>query len=301
VAEHEKSLLDPEVLAKLATLRLRVRAVAEGVLNGLHKSPHHGQSVEFAEHKEYAPGDEIRHIDWKAYGKFDKYYVKRFEQETNLRAWMLVDASGSMGYRGDERRLSKLEYASALAGTLAYLLVRQQDAAGLAVFAGSVTRAVPPRAEPSHVNAILETLQGVRAGGETRLASAVDLLVERAHRRSGVFVFSDLMDADERVLRLVAELRRRKHEVTVFHVLDPAEIEFPFEEPTLFLSMEDSRSVEARGRDVRKGYLELLERWLEETRRVCAEADLEYVLARTDRPLDEVLVPFLARRERSAA
>ena len=301
MAEHEKSLLDPEVLAKLATLRLRVRAVAEGVLNGLHKSPHHGQSVEFAEHKEYAPGDEIRHIDWKAYGKFDKYYVKRFEQETNLRAWMLVDASGSMGYRGDELRLSKLEYASALAGTLAYLLVRQQDAAGLAVFAGSVTRAVPPRAEPSHVNAILETLQGVRAGGETRLASAVDLLVERAHRRSGVFVFSDLMDADERVLRLVAELRRRKHEVTVFHVLDPAEIEFPFEEPTLFLSMEDSRSVEARGRDVRKGYLEVLERWLEETRRVCAEADLEYVLARTDRPLDEVLVPFLARRERSAA
>jgi uncharacterized protein (DUF58 family) len=214
---------------------------------------------------------------------------------------MLVDASGSMGYRGDEGRLTKLEYASTLAATLSHLLVRQQDAAGLAVFAGEVTRAIPPRAEPSHVGAIVETLEAVRAGGETRLASAVDLLVERAHRRSGVFVFSDLMDQDERVLRLVAELRRRKHEVTVFHVLDPAELEFPFDDATLFLSMEDGRSVEARGRDVRRGYLEVVGRWLEETRRTCAEGDLEYVLARTDRPLDEVLVPFLARRERSAA
>jgi len=301
LAEPAKTILDPVVLARLATLKLRVRAVAEGVLTGLHRSPHHGQSVEFAEHKEYTPGDEIRHIDWKAYGKFDKYYVKRFEQETNLRAWLLVDASGSMGYRGKDDRLTKLEYASALAGTLAYLLVRQQDAAGLAVFSGSIVRSISPRAEPSHVTAIVETLEGLAAGGETRLGSAVDFLVERAQRRSGVFVFSDLMDGDERILKLVAELRKRKHEVTLFHVLDPAEIEFPFDDPTLFLSMEDERTVEARGRDVKKGYLELLRRWLEETRRFAAEADLEYVLARTDTPLDEVLVPFLARRERSAA
>ena len=301
MAETAKTLLDPTVLARLATLKLRVRAVAEGVLSGLHRSPHHGQSVEFAEHKEYTPGDDVRHIDWKAYGKFDKYYVKRFEQETNLRAWLAVDASGSMGYRGSEDRLTKLEYASALAGTLAYLLVRQQDAAGLAVFAGGVTRAVAPRAEPSHVNAILETLQGLTAAGETRLASAIDFLVERAKRRSGVFVFSDLLDKEERVLKLLAEFRKRKHEVTLFHVLDPAELTFPFDDPTLFLSLEDDRAVEARGRDVRKGYLELVGRWLEETRRFAAEADLEYVLARTDAPLDEVLVPFLARRERSAA
>jgi uncharacterized protein (DUF58 family) len=301
LAEPRKSLLDPAVLARLATLKLRVRATAEGVLSGLHRSPHHGQSVEFAEHKEYAPGDDVRRIDWKAYGKFDKYYVKRFEQETNLRAWLVVDASGSMGYRRAEAGMSKLAYASALAGTLAHLLVRQQDAAGLAVFAGTVTRALAPRAEPSHVSAILETLEGLVAGGETHLAAAVDFLAERARRRSAVFVFSDLLDPDTRVLRLVSELRRRRHEVSVFHVLDPAELEFPFEDPTLFLSMEDGRSVEARGRDVRKGYLELLGRWLEETRRTCAESDLEYLLCRTDRPLDEVLVPFLARRERSAA
>jgi uncharacterized protein (DUF58 family) len=283
VLERTRSLLDPEVLARLATLKLRVRAVAEGVLNGLHKSPQHGQSVEFAEHKEYAPGDEIRHIDWKAYARFDKYYVKRFEQETNLRAWMVVDASGSMGYRSAERGLTKLDYASALAGTLAYLLVRQQDAAGVAVFAGSVTRAVPPRAEAAHVGAVLEALEAARPGGETRVAAALDFLLERAE------------------VKLVGDLRRRRHDVTVFHVLDPAELEFPFDDPTLFLSMEDARSVEARGRDVRRGYLEVVGRWLEETRRACAEADLEYVLARTDRPPDEVLVPWLARRERGAA
>ncbi len=296
-----RRLLDPAVLARLATLRLRVRATAEGVLSGLHRSPHHGQSVEFSEHKEYAPGDELRHVDWKAFGKFDKYYVKRFEQETNLRAWLLVDASGSMGYRGAPDRLTKLGYACTLAGTLAHLLVRQQDAAGLAVFSGKVTTSLAPRAEPSQVNAILDTLSALEAGGETRVEAAVRFLAERARRRSAVVILSDLLDRDERLLRLVADLRRRRHEVTVFHLLDPAELDFPFDDPTLFLSMEDGRGVEARGRDVRKGYLELLGRWLDEVRRACAESDVEYVRVRTDQPLDDVLVPFLARRERSAA
>ncbi len=296
-----RRLLDPAVLARLAGLKLRVRAAAEGVLSGLHRSPLHGQSVEFSEHKEYAPGDELRHVDWKVYGKSDKYYVKRFEQETNLRAWLVVDASGSMGYRGDDARLTKLAYACTMAGTLAHVLVRQQDAAGLAVFSGQVTGALTPRAEPSQVNAILETLESLEAGGETRLESAVRFLAERARRRSAVLIFSDLLDRDERVLRLVADLRRRRHEVTLFHLLDPAELEFPFDDPTLFQSMEDDRAVEARGRDVRKGYLDLLERWLEQVRRACGESDVEYVLVRTDAPLDEVLVPWLARRERSAA
>src|SRR5512146_3287781 len=216
------ALLDAQTLSRLQGVKLRARAVMEGVLSGLHKSPHQGQSVEFSEHKEYAPGDELRHVDWKAYGKFDKYYVKRFEQETNLRAWLVVDASGSMGYRGTDDGLTKLGYACTLAGTLAHLLVRQQDAAGLAIFAGRVTGALTPRAEPSQVNAILETLEAVEAGGETRIESAVRFLAARARRRSPVMLSSALLDRDERVLRLVADLRRRRHEVTVFHLLDPA-------------------------------------------------------------------------------
>ena len=299
--ESRTSLLDPAVLARLGTLRLRVRSIAEGILTGLHKSPHHGQSVEFAEHKEYAPGDEIRHIDWKAYGKFDKYYVKRFEQETNLRAYLVVDASGSMGYRGHPDRMSKLETASALAATLAYLLFRQQDAAGLVLVQGAVKGAIPPRASPTHLGPIVEALEAARPEGETQLGAAVDWIVEHAPRRSSVLLFSDLFDKDERILRKIAQLGLRKHDVTLFHVLDPAELEFPFDDPTLFLSMEDSRQVEARGRDVRKGYLEVLHEWLAEVRRTAAEADIDYALARTDRPADEVLLPFLARRERGAA
>jgi uncharacterized protein (DUF58 family) len=275
--------------------------VAEGVLTGLHRSPHHGQSIEFAEHKEYAPGDEVRHIDWKAYGKTDKYYVKRYEQETNLRAWLVVDSSGSMGYRGPTAHLSKLEYAGTLAAALAYLLVRQQDAAGLVAVGESVVRAVAPRAAASHLGALVETLERLEPRGRTRLGAAVDHVVEAAARRSQVLLFSDLFDDDPDVVRRLAQLRRRKHEVTLFHVLDPAELDFPFEGPTRFLSLEDERHVEAHGREVRRGYLEVLQRWLGEVRREAAEADVDYVLCRTDRPPDEVLLPFLARRERYAA
>jgi len=294
-------LLDPELLARLAALKLRARAVAEGVLTGLHRSPHHGQSVEFAEHKEYAPGDEIRHIDWKAWGKTDKYYVKRYEQETNLRAWLVVDASGSMGYRGPGAPHAKLEHAVALAAAVAYLLVRQQDAVGLVAVGPRVVRTVAPRAAASHLGALLEALAGLEAHGPTRLAAAVDHLVETSPRRAQVVVVSDLMDPEAQVVRRLARLRRRRHEVALFHVLDPAELEFPFEDPTLFLSMEDERRVEARGREVRRGYLEVLGRWLDDVRREAQEADLDYALCRTDRPLEEVLVPWLARRERTAA
>jgi uncharacterized protein (DUF58 family) len=299
--EQRTRLLDPAVLAKLGTLHLRVRAITEGILSGLHRSPHHGQSVEFAEHKEYSPGDEIRHIDWKAYGKFDKYYVKRFEQETNLRAYLVVDASGSMGYRGDPAKLSKLEYASALAASLAYLLVRQGDAAGLLLAAANVVHAIPPRSAASHLPQIVDALSAAKAEGDTRLQGAIDWVVEHAPRRSSVVVLSDLFDRDEAIVKKLAQLRRRKHEVTVFHVLDPAEVEFPFDDPTLFLSMEDAQQVEAHGRDVKKGYLEVMQRWLEDVKRTSAEADLDYGFCRTDRPLEDVLLPFLARRERSAA
>ncbi len=296
-----RPLLDPEVLARLGTLKLRVRAITEGLLSGLHRSPHHGQSVEFAEHKEYAPGDDVRRIDWKAYGKFDKYYVKQFEQETNLRCHLTLDCSGSMGWKGAPGRLTKLEYGAALAASLAWLLVRQADAAGLVLCAGSVVKAIPPRASAGHLLPIVEALSAVTPAGPTRLDAALDWLVEHAPRRSAVVLLSDLFDEDQRLLKRLAQLSRRGHEVTIFHLLDPAELEFPFEEPTLFQSMEDGREVEAVGREVKRGYLELMGSWLASIKREAAEADLDYTLCRTDRPLDEVLLPFLARRERSAA
>jgi uncharacterized protein (DUF58 family) len=296
-----RPLLDPEVLARLGTLKLRVRSVTEGILSGLHRSPHHGQSVEFAEHKEYAPGDDVRRIDWKAYGKFDKYYVKQFEQETNLRCHLVLDTSGSMGWKGAPGRLTKLEYGATLAASLAWLLVRQADAAGLLLCAGEVVKAIPPKASAGHLQPILDALSAAAPAGPTRLDAAIDWVVEHAPRRSAVVLISDLFDQDRRLLGQLAQLARRGHEVTIFHLLDPAELAFPFEEPTLFLSMEDGRSVEAVGREVKRGYLALLAAWLAAVKREAAEADLDYTLCATDRPLDEVLLPFLARRERHAA
>ncbi|AKJ07661.1 uncharacterized protein DUF58 [Archangium gephyra] len=289
-------LLDSQTLARLQGVKLRARAVMEGVLSGLHKSPHQGQSVEFAEHKEYAPGDELRHLDWKAYGKFDKYYVKRFEHETNLRAVMVVDASASMGYRSGA--LSKLEAATTLAGALCYLLVRQQDAAGLAVMTNGRFQDVPPRASAGHLNVLLEALENTAPNGGTNLLSAADHLAEVLPRRSSVIVLSDFLDENQDSLKRILALRQRKNDVSVFHLVDPAELTFPFDDPTLFLDMEGEGRIEVNPREIKESYLEEFGAFLANVKSACAEADVDYELVRTDERLDEVLLRYLGKRGR---
>ena len=288
--------LDAATVARLQGVKLRARAVVEGVLSGQHRSPHQGQSVEFAEHKEYAPGDELRHLDWKAYGKFDRYYVKRFEHETNLRALMAVDASASMGYRSGA--LSKLEVATTLAGALAFLLVRQQDAAGLSVMSGGVHRDVPPRASAGHLNLLLDALERTTAAGTTDLFGAAEHLAQVLPRRSLVVVFSDLLDDRADALKRIASLRLRKNDVVVFHIVDPAELSFPFEDPTLFVDMEGTASVEVNPREIRDSYLEEFGAFLAGVKQTCVDADVDYTLVRTDEKLDDVLLRFLAGRGR---
>jgi uncharacterized protein (DUF58 family) len=287
--------LDAQMLSKLSGLKVRARAVMEGVLSGLHKSPHQGQSVEFAEHKEYAPGDELRHLDWKAYGKLDKFYVKRFEHETNLRAVMVMDASGSMGYQSGP--LSKLAVASVLAGALCYLLVRQQDAAGLVTLSGGALKDLPPRAAAGHLTTLLEALEGLKAQGATDLFGAADHLAERASGRSLICVFTDLLDDREDALKRILQLRARKHDVAIFHLLDPAELTFPFDDPTLFLSMEDERRINVNAREIRESYLEEFGAFLRQVREACAGADVDYHPVRTDERLDTVLLKFLSARQ----
>jgi uncharacterized protein (DUF58 family) len=289
-------LLDSQTLARLQGVKLRARAVMEGVLSGLHKSPHQGQSVEFAEHKEYAPGDELRHLDWKAYGKFDKYYVKRFEHETNLRAVMVVDASASMGYRSGA--LSKLEAATTLAGALCYLLVRQQDAAGLAVMTNGRFQDVPPRASAGHLNVLLDALENTAPNGGTNLLSAADHLAEVLPRRSSVVVLSDFLDENQDALKRILALRQRKNDVSVFHLVDPAELTFPFDDPTLFLDMEGEGRIEVNPREIKESYLEEFGAFLASVKSACAEADVDYELVRTDERLDEVLLRYLGKRGR---
>lgn len=289
-------LLDAQTLARLQGVKLRARAVMEGVLSGLHKSPHQGQSVEFAEHKEYAPGDELRHLDWKAYGKFDKYYVKRYEHETNLRAVMVVDASASMGYRSGA--LSKLDVATTLAGALCYLLVRQQDAAGIALMTNGRFQDVPPRASAGHLNVLLDALEHAQAHGGTNLISAADHLAEVLPRRSSVVVLSDFLDENQDALKRILALRQRKNDVAVFHLVDPAELTFPFDDPTLFLDMEGEGRIEVNPREIKESYLEEFGAFLANVKTACAEADVDYELVRTDERLDEVLLRFLAKRGR---
>lgn len=287
-------LLDAATLSRLTGLKLRARAVVEGVLSGLHKSPTHGQSVEFAEHKEYAPGDELRHLDWKAFGKFDKYYVKRFEHETNLRSVMVVDTSGSMGF--GTGGLSKLDVARVLAATISHLLIRQQDAAGVALVAQGRFAEIPPRSTAGHLGTVLDALEGAMPAGQTDLAMTADALAEKLPRRSLVCVFSDFFDERQDALKRILALRARKHDVAIFHLVDRAELEFPYDDPTLFQSMEDGRRIEVNPREIKESYLEEFNRFLEATRDACRAADCDYERVRTDEPLDEVLLRFLGRR-----
>ena len=292
--------LDPALLARLGPLQVRARKVMEGVLTGLHKSPHHGQSVEFSEHKEYAPGDEIRHIDWRAFAKLDKYYVKRFEMETNLRALLVVDASGSMAYgRG---AMTKIQYAAVCAGALAYLLSRQGDQVGLCIagdggpFPG-VRDFLPFASSATHVQELLRTLEGAEGRGPTLLPRALDFAAEKAGRRALVIVLSDLFDATEQAVPALKMLRSRRHDVLLLQTHDREELEFPFDDPTRFLSMEDDRQIEAQPRQIRESYLAEMRNFLETTRKELARADVEVAQIATDAAPDRVLLKLLARRE----
>ncbi|MCC6748642.1 MAG: DUF58 domain-containing protein [Deltaproteobacteria bacterium] len=285
--------LDGEALAKLGNLQLRVQAVVEGSLAGLHRSPHHGSSIEFAEHKEYAPGDDIRRIDWKAYARFDRYYVRQFEDETELRAYFLLDASGSMGYGAP---LSKLEYGSVLVASLAYLLARQRDQPSLLAFAEDVRCYLPPRGRTAHLSHFLTALEELAPSGRTDLGRAIHYLTDVIGRRSFVLVVSDLFDAHPDALRLLRQLRARGHRVVLFHLLHEDELGLPFGDLTLFEAMEDTRAVLVDPGGIRKLYLKEMERFLERTREACRQGEIGYHQISPGQPVDQVLLRFLSSK-----
>jgi len=290
VQEHRH--LDAATLAKLAGLQLRLQTVVEGTLAGIHSSPHHGASIEFAEHKEYAQGDDLRHLDWKALGRLDRYYVKRFEDETDLRAYLVLDCSGSMDY-GEP--LTKLEYGSVLVASLAYFLVRQGDKPGLLAFADKVERYIPPRARSAHMTEVLGALEQLHARGPTDLAKAINYLTEVMGHRSLVLVVTDLFEHGEDALRLLRHLRARRHKVVLFHLLHVDELEFPFDRLTLFESMEDDRRVLVDPGGIRRSYLRQMEQFLQQTRQACQNGEIEYHRVSTAEAMDQVLLRFLRR------
>lgn len=300
-------LLAPADLAQIESFELRARAVVEGFITGLHKSPYHGFSVEFAEHRAYNPGDELRHVDWKVFGRSDRLVVKRYEEETNLRHFVVLDTSASMRYAG-RAGLSKLAYGATLAGALHVLMAKQRDATGLIAFDRGVHTLVPPKSTRGHVRALLARLDALahapeRAGTETAAAAALHEVADRIPRRALVVVISDLFEtvagADETV-RALRHLRHQGHEVVVFHVLDEAtERRFDFaDRPVRVRDMESGEEMTLQPAQLREGYREAAEAFLADVRRTCREAGVDYVTLDTARPYADALRAYLDKRRR---
>ncbi len=287
--------LDPQALARVKNLSLVARGVVEGFISGLHSSPYKGHSAEFAEHREYTAGDDPRRIDYRMLARTDRLYVKQYEEETNMRVQILLDASGSMGYSRD-KRISKLDYGCYLTAILSYLMTRQQDSVGLTAFDTAVRLDMPARSSPRHFHEMMNQLEALKASQTTDVAETLHLLANRFKRRCLIVLISDLYDDPDAVVRALHHFRARRHEVILFHVLDKAEIEFPFKEVMLFRDLETGQRIRVDPSYVRKTYLEQIEAFLATYRRACAEAQIDYVLADTSTPYDFMLSRYLSKR-----
>lgn len=303
-APHYMRWLPGSSTATLARLELIARSVMEGFVSGRHRSPHKGFSVEFAEHRQYTPGDDLRSLDWRVLARKDRYYIKQYIEETNLRATILLDASGSMAYRGDQaaafdgRRLSKMEYAQYIAAVLAYLLIGQQDAVGLVTFDSAVRGYLPARARASQVRAVLEQIDATAPGGDTGLAPVFHEIAERIPRRGLVIVLSDLFGDTAELLKALHHFRYRRHEVIVLHIMAEEELFFPFDAFTEFRDLESPRHVEVDPKTIRASYLDRVRRFLKDISAGCGEISADYVPMSTKTPFDKALSDFLARRHR---
>ncbi|OGQ90624.1 MAG: hypothetical protein A2289_02005 [Deltaproteobacteria bacterium RIFOXYA12_FULL_58_15] len=286
-----------ELLAEIESLQLNARHAAQGAMAGMHRSLRRGASIEFSEHKVYTPGDDIRHIDWRAYAKTDRYHVKQFEDETNLLVELIVDHSGSMAF-ATPGLPSKLEVARTLAAAIAYLALRQGDAVGLLTFAGDVTEELPARATSTHLMEVLTRLVRLEPQGPTAVCQSIDQFAQRARRRAVTVILTDLFDPDPDLLGAFRRLAARRHDVAVLHLLDPAERDFPYDNPSLFASMEDDRRLFVHPRTLRSAYVAEMQKFLADTTRRMSEARIDYHLVDTKVDAANILGAFLRGRER---
>jgi uncharacterized protein (DUF58 family) len=294
---RERQFLDPAVVARLSNLELKARTVVEGFLSGLHRSPFKGFSVEFAEYRQYIPGDDLSTIDWKVYARSDRHYVKKFEEETNLNCHLMLDISGSMAY--GSRGITKYQYGQCLAASLAYLMNRQRDAIGLAAFDERIVTMLPASARPGHLSALLITLDRLQLGTETNVSKPLHQLADSLSKRGMVVLISDLLDEPERVIRGLKHFRFRGTDVIVFQVLDPDELAFPFQRATRFEDMETRDEVLAQPVFVREHYLKAIGGLLERYKQELGGAGIDYQLLTTDQPLELALLAYLSTRGRT--
>lgn len=295
MATQLSKYLDPKTLTKIGNLDLKARLIVEGYISGMHKSPYHGFSVEFAEHREYTPGDDLKHLDWKVFGKSDRFYIKQYEEETNLRSYILLDTSESMKY-ASPGHISKLEYACYIAASLGYMLIQQQDSVGLVLFDNKIKRFVPASASPAHLRLLLHELSQVAPEQRTETGTIFHDLAERIKRKGLVVILSDLFDDPDKLLFGLQHFRHRRHEVIVFQILDAFETDFPFDNMTLFEGFEGWQELLCDPRNLRKGYLEEYHSFTEKMKRGCRNNKIDFVPVCTKHPLDVVLSAYLAAR-----
>ncbi len=294
--KQQMSYFDPEVLARVNGLLFRARQVVDGLLFGIHKSRAKGLSSDFEEYREYSPGDDVKHLDWKAYGKFDRYFIKQYRTTTNLRAQILLDVSGSMDYGSNH--LSKFEYGCLLAASLSYLMFKQQDAVGLITFSEKVEQIIPARARHGHLAAILEAMEAIRPRGRSAVGPVLQQLASGFTRRGLAVLISDLLDDPEAVMKGIKQLRFRCGDVIVFHILDKDELDFPFKDVTRFQDLEEDLQLLTEPRAIRKAYLKTINTLIDTYRKGCGENTVDYVLLNTSAPLDQALVSYLSWRDK---
>ena len=286
--------LDPDALARLGAIPLEARHAMTGNVTGRHRSPHRGSSVEFAEYRKYVPGDDTRRLDWKAYARSDRYYIKEFEADTNLRAYFVIDASGSMNFSAAND--PRIQFARKLAATLSYLIINQGDAAGLSICKEKIHVEVPPTRRPAHLNHMFETLADTHPEGETGLVEALHTIAEKITQRALVIVLSDLFCDTDELTDALQHLRHRKHDIAVFHLLDRQEIDFDFERPHRFVDMEDNSSVVAEPTLIAAEYRQAMQDFMELIQTKCHDVHADYHLITTDQDYEEVIYRFLTSR-----
>jgi len=294
MAIDKRKYLNPETVAKLQNMALRARLVVEGYIIGNHKSPYHGFSVEFAEHRAYGPGDEIRHIDWKLYGKTDRFYTKRYEEETNLYSHILLDISNSMNYSSG--KLTKLDYGSYLTAALSYLMLNQQDGVGLGLFHHKLASLLPPRSTKSHLNSVFTHLETITPGHDTNLSSVLHEMAERIKKRGLTIIISDLMDDMEQIMSGLKHFRHNKQELIVFHIMDREEMEFSFNTRTRFKDMETGEVITTEPWQIRTAYQKIQRSYQEKYKKQCGLRQIDYVPIFTDLELDYALNEYLRKR-----
>ncbi len=290
----KREYLKPEIISKIDNLYFRARRVVEGFIVGNHKSPYHGFSAEFSEHRAYGIGDEIKHIDWKLFGKTDRYYVKQFEEETNLRAHLILDQSSSMDYGSGA--LTKIEFAKTLFASFAYLMLKQQDAVGLTLFDTDIQNFIPPRSKYSHLNILLSTLSKIKSGGETAIAPILHKIADRIHKKGLIILISDLFDDQLKTFNGLKHFRYNGHEVVVFHILDPQEKNFNFKERTRFIDKEIGQKITTDPWYIKQSYQEEMKNFCNFFKFNCRKNKIDYIQISTHQNMDEVVANYLIKR-----